>query len=229
MTTTSRPAGRPATSRSAPRREWGVAAGLVLLSAIPLTAGALRVVQVAGGPELLPPDARFDAVPVALLLHIVGSAVYALVGVLQFVPGFRRRHRAWHRRAGRALSVAAALVAGSGLWMTLTYAAQPGTGDVLHVVRLVVGSAMIGSLVLGLTAIRRRDVAAHRAWMIRTYALGLGAGTQVLTEGFGQALLGTGILAGDLQKVAGWVINLAVAEWVIRRSRSAPIRTATAS
>ena len=46
---------------------------------------------------------------------------------------------------------------------------------------------MILCLVLGLRAILRRDVPTHRAWMIRAYALGLGAGTQVVTIGLGQA------------------------------------------
>ena len=53
--------------------------------------------------------------------------------------------------------------------------------------------------------------------MIRAYAIGLGAGTQVFTEGIGGALFGTGVVAGDLAKGAAWVINLAVAEWAIRR------------
>ena len=53
--------------------------------------------------------------------------------------------------------------------------------------------------------------------MIRAYALGLGAGTQVFTEGFAGALFGTGEIRGDLAKAAGWVINLAVAEWTIGR------------
>ena len=44
---------------------------------------------------------------------------------------------------------------------------------------------MAAAIVLGFTAIRRRDIAAHRAWMIRAYALGLGAGTQAFTEGIG--------------------------------------------
>jgi hypothetical protein len=104
--------------------------------------------------------------------------------------------------------------------MTLAYAAQPGTGDLLYAFRLIVGSAMIACLVLGFTAVRRRDISAHRAWMTRAYALGLGAGTQILTEGLGHAIFGTSVLAGDLAKGAGWAINLAVAEWVIRRSRT---------
>ena len=50
---------------------------------------------------------------------------------------------------------------------------------------------MAASLLLGITAIRRRDIAAHRAWMIRAYAIGLAAGTQTFTEGIGGALVGT--------------------------------------
>ena len=57
---------------------------------------------------------------------------------------------------------------------------------------------MAASIVLGFTAIRRRDIAAHRAWMIRAYALGLGAGTQVFTQGIGEALFGTSDLSTAL-------------------------------
>jgi hypothetical protein len=113
--------------------------------------------------------------------------------------------------------VAGLAVAASALWLTLYYEAQPGTGDLLYVLRLVFGSAMGASVVLGLTAILRRDIAAHRAWMIRAYALGLGAGTQVFTEGIGGAVLGNGEVRMDLARGVGWVINLAVAEWAIRR------------
>ena len=96
------------TGTTTPRRQRTllVPIGLVALSAIPLVAGTLRVVQLAGGPELIPADQRFDAFPAPLFLHIIGAAIYVLVGVLQFVPRFRRRHRTWHRRAGRVLVVA---------------------------------------------------------------------------------------------------------------------------
>lgn len=196
---------------------WRVAVPLLVLSAIPLTAGTLRLVQLAGGPELMPADDRFAGFPAALVVHIVGSAVYAVVGVLQLLPRFRRRHRGWHRRAGRVLVVAGLAVAGSALWLTLAYPAHPGTGPVAFVARLVVGTAMAGCLVLGFAAIRRHDVAAHRAWMIRGYALALGAGTQAFTEGVAEAVLGDGVLVADLAKAAGWAINLVVAEVVVRR------------
>jgi hypothetical protein len=103
--------------------------------------------------------------------------------------------------------------------MTLAYSPKPGTRDQLFVLRLTLASAMAVSLVLGFNAARRRDIPAHRAWMVRAYAIGLAAGTQAFTEGFGSTLFGTGDLRGDLYKGAGWIINLAIAEWAIGRSR----------
>jgi hypothetical protein len=80
---------------------------------------------------------------------------------------------------------------------------------------------MVMSILLGLTAILRRDVTRHRAWMMRGYAIGLGAGTQVLTEWAGTFITS---LPDDLNKAlamgAAWVINLAIAEWAIRRGRA---------
>jgi uncharacterized membrane protein len=208
---------RPRNERAGQRQSWPVPAALVALSAIPLTAGSLRLVQLAGGPDLMPADDRFAGFPAALVIHILGAAVFALVGAFQFVPRFRRHHRTWHRRAGRLVAAAGLAVAGSALWLTLLYQAQPGTGELLYVLRLVFASLMAASLLLGITAIRRHDIAAHRVWMTRAYAIGLAAGTQAFTEGIGGAIFGTGEFRMDLAKGAGWVINLAVAEWAIRR------------
>ena len=58
--------------------------------------------------------------------------------------------------------------------------------------------------------------------MTRAYALALGAGTQVFTQGIGNAVFGTSELTTDLTLGAGWAINLAVAEYVIRRARQQP-------
>ena len=209
---------------------WRGTGALMALMIFPLTAGALRIIEVAGGPHLLPENTRITASPAPLVVHVVAALVFALVGALQFPARLRRRHRGWHRSAGRVLVAAGLLVAGSGLWMTLFYPDAPG-GTLLWTVRLVVGSATAVSLVLGFTAIRRRDVAAHRAWMIRAYALAVGAGTQTITEGIGEALLGVNDASKFLGATAGWVVNIAIAEWIIRRPatrRTRQVRLATA-
>jgi uncharacterized membrane protein len=198
---------------------WRVPAALLVLSAIPVVAGSLRLLEIAGGAQLLPANPRIDAVPAPVVVHIVAAAVFAILGVFQFSARLRRRRPSWHRRSGRVLVGTGLAVAGSGLWMTLFYTGAPG-GQLLWAVRLLVGSAMAAFIVLGFTAIRRRDIAAHRAWMIRAYALAVGAGTQAFTQGVGEALFGTGELSTALSMSAGWVINVAVAEWVIRRPRA---------
>ena len=215
------PGRSPRQQRQRRQRSWPVPTALLLLVAVPLLAGAFRVIQLAGGPELIPADHRFEGFPLPLVVHLVCATVYAIVGAFQLVPRFRNRHRGWHRGAGRVLVVAGLVVAGSALWMTLFYAPKPGTGILLYLLRLVFGSAMAAFLVLGVTTIRQGDVAGHRAWMIRAYAIGVAAGTQAFTGGIGEALFGTGVVQGDLAKAAGWMINLVVAEWVIRRPGTA--------
>jgi hypothetical protein len=80
------------------------------------------------------------------------------------------------------LAVLGLVAALSGLWMAHFYAWPEGDGEVLYMTRLVFGSAMIASILLALDAVRRRDFVTHGAWMMRGYAIGLGAGTQVLTH-----------------------------------------------
>ena len=226
---TTQPHAMPVSAPIAGHRSWPAPAALLLLSAIPLIAGALRLVQLTGGPALIPADDRFPGFPLALIVHITAASAYAAVGAFQFVSRLRQKWPGWHRRAGRVLVAAGLAVAGSALWMTLFYAPQPGTGPTLYALRLVFGSAMAACLVLGVTTVRRGDLAGHRAWMIRAYAIGLAAGTQAFTEGIATAMVGTGELSGDLAKGAGWAINLAVAEWIIRRPGAGRTRRPSAA
>ena len=93
--------------------------------------------------------------------------------------------------------------------------------------RLVFGSAMVAFLVLGVVAIRRRDVVTHSAWVTRGYAIGQGAGTQALIFAPWTLVIGAPSETGRaLLMGAAWVINLAFAQWVIRRRRLAGRRTA---
>ena len=200
-----------------------VPAALLALAAIPVVIGSIRVVQLLGGPAGIEPDARFDAAPAAVVVHVVASVLYAVLGALQFSSRTRRRHPAWHRRAGKVLVPLGLVVAGSALWLTLLYDRKEGTGTLLHGVRLLVGAGMGACLLLGFAAIRRGDIAAHAAWMTRAYALALGAGTQAFTVGFGEAVFGAGVVRTDLMMTAGWGLNLAAAELLIRRAPHAQV------
>jgi len=152
-----------------------------------------------------------------VILHAVGSSVYLVLGALQFAPSLRRRR--WHRIAGRILVPAGLISALSGMWMAVFYAIPTEmNGPALIVMRLVLGTAMAASIVAAFLAIRRGDVRAHSAWMTRAYAIGLGAGTQLLT--LLPWTLAFGIPSQTMHSVlmgAAWAINLFVAEVVIRR------------
>jgi len=202
---------------------------LLLLSAVPLIAGAVRLVELSGGAAVTPANARFFASPLPVVLHIVSVSLYAVLGAFQFAPGFRRRWPGWHRRAGRVVVGSGLVAALSGLWMAHFYQLPAHDGPLLYGFRLLFGALMAAAIILGFAAIRRGDVRRHRAWMMRGYAIGLGAGTQVVTLLGGEMIIGPpDELSRALLMGAGWAINLAVAEWAIRRRPLPPVRAAGA-
>ncbi len=212
--TTTRPTPLPHRGR---KRAWLIPIGLVLLSLVPVMAGAARLTELTLGAEITPSNARFFASPIPVVAHIIGATVFCVLGAFQFVPQLRRRRGGWHRLAGRIVLPAGVIAGLSGMWMAVFYT-RP---ELDMVVRLVFGSAMVASLVLALRAVLRRDIRSHRAWMIRGYAIGIGAGTQVFTT-LPWVIANGGAKPGPttavVMLIAGWVINLAVAEVVIRRS-----------
>ena len=194
--------------------------GLVLLSVVPMIAGTARLVDLAGGVATTD-SARFFADPLPLVVHIVSATLFSVVGAFQFSPGLRRRHRGWHRSAGRFLVPLGLAAALSGLWLTLAYPSAEPDGAILYGIRLVVGSAMAACIAMSVLALRRRDYPNHGAWMARGYALGLGAGTQVLTHLVWLLLGGSFTEASRaLVMAGGWAINLAVVEATLWRRRA---------
>ena len=215
----------PRTARRRAAPAWLVPTALIALSVVPVVAGAFRLAGLAGGEEITPENARFFAAPLPLVLHILSASLYCVLGAFQFAPGIRRGRPGWHRGAGRLLVLCGLVAAFSGLWMTQFYPRAAVDGDLLYGFRLLFGSAMVLSILLGLAAILRRDILRHRAWMIRGYAIGLGAGTQFLTNVPWILIFGTPDgLSRDLLMGAGWAINLVVAEWIIRRRLPSPNR-----
>ena len=201
------------------KSEWLISVGLLVLSVVPVIGGGVRLVELGGGAEITPANARFFAAPQPVVLHIVAVTIYCVLGAFQFVPSLRRRNPGWHRSAGRVLVASGLVAALSGLWMTQFYAPPPlDVNTMLYAARLAVGTAMAAFLLVAFAAARRRDIPTHRAYMIRAYALGIGAGTQVLTHIPYFLIPSLQVELGrTLCMLAGWAINIAVAEWIIRR------------
>lgn len=205
-----------------PRGRWLVPTGLIILSLVPVIAGAFRLTELVSGAAVTPDNARAFAMPIPVVAHIISATLFCVVGAFQFVPGLRRGPKSWHRRAGRVLIPAGLIAAGSGLWMTLFYVTPTPDGPGLGILRLVFGSAMLLALVLSVRSIVIRDFVAHGAWVTRAYAIGIAAGTQVIT-----ALIWT-FTIGPMEETsealpmgAAWIINLGIAELVIWRRRRA--------
>jgi uncharacterized membrane protein len=210
------------TRRAGSAADWLIPLGLIALAFIPVVAGAVRLTTLVGGAAITPDNARFFGSPVPVLLHIVSVTIYSIIGAFQFSPGLRRRAPNWHRAAGRVLVVAGLVAALSGLWMATFYAIVPADNLLLHTFRLVFGLAMAASIALGFVAIRQRRIGAHQAWMRRAYAIGMGAGTQALIQIPYVMIIGQPeSLPHALLMGGAWVINLTVAEWLIRRQRPA--------
>jgi uncharacterized membrane protein YozB (DUF420 family) len=210
-------------SRREGRGVWWIAVGLAFFGLLPGLARLL--VALAGGDPDAPPPTDPAASRLPLIVHGVAGTAFAVLGAFQFPTALRRSRRTWHRRTGRLLVPLGLIAGGSALWVTLFYPNLNDTGALLTAIRVAFGTAMVASIVIAYAAIKRRDIARHRSWMIRAYALALGVSTQIFTLGFGQAIVGDTKLSTALLVGAGWVINLAIAEWVVRRQfRRAPGR-----
>lgn len=162
---------------------------------------------------------------VAFYLHVVLGALALLIGPLQFARGLRERFPGLHRVLGATSIVAIVGASAAGLVIaTVTSAGLVGT----------LGFGMLAILwatfaLLGLRAILRRDVLAHRWWMTRTFALTYAGVTlrlwipilMAVFMAFGTEPGAAFVQAYAIVPFLSWVPNLIVAEWMARASRTA--------
>lgn len=164
-------------------------------------------------PAARPPFLKTSPVPLAMLAHFGGSGLALLLGPWQFISGRSRRRSTTHVWSGRVYVIAA--VVGTAAGLVLAPFSQGGlTGHL--------GFGALGILTLGATLrayllVRQGNVAEHRRWMLRSFALILAAVTLRLQL---PGALIAGIAFERAYPViawACWVPNLLVAEWMLRR------------
>ncbi len=200
------------------KSEWALLALILVYSFIPAFGGLLRVLELAGGPAIIPENPRALAAPFPVVLHILSSFLFCIIGALQFLPSIRTRHPAAHRAIGRTIATMGCISAASGMWMTHSYVfSEDLQGPLLYWVRMVLGSLMIGLIGWAVIAIRSRKIFRHGAAMLRAYAIGQGASTQAVLGIGWMITIGTepqGVLRDGLM-VSAWGLNLLVAEVLI--------------
>lgn len=213
-------------------RRRGIWAVVAALAAIVLVFFLVRLVTdvpnvVAGVlPRADSFEYRYAQHPVPAYVHIVPGTVFLLGALFQLSARFRVRHLEGHRRLGRVL-LAAGLLSGVlavvvGVWFPYGGPAEAGAA-------VVFGVWFVVTLALGRRAVRRRDVLAHRRWMVRAFAVALG--TIRVWVGVFQLV---GLLAIQDDRGASWfgvsfwiafVLHVAAAEVYVRaRPRPGPVR-----
>lgn len=157
----------------------------------------------------------------AFQIHVATSMVVLLAGFSQFWQSLRRRAPQWHRRLGYVYVVSVlAVAAPSGMVLAL-YASG---GVAVQLCFMMLSILWIGSTVQALRTALARRFWDHRVWMIRSYALSLSALSLrtwklVLYE---LAPYWDWLTPRHIYQLEAWlgvVVNLLIAEWMIRHLR----------
>ncbi len=119
-------------------------------------------------------DTGFSRHMALTLMHIVPGALFLVLALLQFVPSIRAKHLRLHRWLGRILVVSGLVIGISALVMSYTM----NIGGVNETAATTLfGILFLLSLIKAYRHIRRKEVAQHREWMIRAFAIALGVAT----------------------------------------------------
>jgi uncharacterized membrane protein len=104
-----------------------------------------------------------------LMVHIIGGSLALLLGPLQFFSGLRRWNMKLHRWAGRLYL--AGVVIGS---VAATYMGFVTKYRAFGISLVAMAFAWLSCASMAYIAIRRRQVPAHKEWMIRSYVVTYG-------------------------------------------------------
>jgi uncharacterized membrane protein len=165
-------------------------------------------------------DRRYGDHPVMALVHVVPGGLFLALAPFQFLPRLRRRYLTVHRWSGRVLILLAFVSASSALYFGLR---MPFGGVSEAIAIAVFAGLFLFAIARAYLAIRRRQVARHREWMIRAFAVAIGISTVRVVDGLlDVALAPAGLRADHLFVISiwtGWMLTFGAAEVWIRRTR----------
>jgi uncharacterized membrane protein len=119
-------------------------------------------------------DAGFARHMTLTLIHILPGALFLTLAATQFMPRIRQNHLNLHRWMGRCLVVLGLIIGVSALVMS--YRMNIGGPNETAATTLY-AIVFLVCLIKAYVHVRRKEIARHREWMIRAYAVGLGVAT----------------------------------------------------
>lgn len=199
-------------------RRWVAYTALFLTCIVPFAGGVYIGTRILLEWDWAPRFALDQVDNSPLFIHVIGAMVYYTLAAGQILPSFRLRFPRWHRAAGRVAVVAGTASALAATWLTVVHTEVQG--PILFYGRIVFGPLWAAFLLLGIHAILRHNVEAHRAWMIRAFAVSMPASTIVfIIIPLAIVLDEISVVLEDSIQSLLWVVHLAVAEVVIRTIR----------
>ena len=172
-------------------------------------------------------DDVFARYPVLTLVHILPGLLFIVLGPLQFSSSLRARHLQWHRWSGRVYLICGLVIGVSALVMSF---AMPSIGGVNQAAATTL-FALFFLFALGRAywQIMRREIARHREWMLRAFAIGLAVATIRPLIGLFFATSGlSGLAPYEFFGTAFWigfVLHLVAAEVWIQSTRPQMLQT----
>ena len=147
----------------------------------------------------------------AVVTHVIGSMVALTVGPFLFLPGLRNWWLALHRWLGRVYLLGNLFGGVAGVYMaTFAYG-----GPLTQIGFGILGLLWCATGVMAYRRIRAGNVADHRRWMIRNFALLLAGVMLRLQTPLLTMVVGFEI-AYQIVAWSSWMPNLLVAEWLPR-------------
>jgi uncharacterized membrane protein len=145
---------------------------------VPIVAGGYHPSAVKPNPvaaQFAALDDVFARYPILTLVHIVPGLFFMILGPFQFSSTIRARHLRWHRWNGRIFVACGVVIGISALVMSF---AMPAIGGFNQAAATTLfGTFFLFALCKAFWHIRRREIALHREWMIRAFAIGLAVAT----------------------------------------------------
>jgi uncharacterized membrane protein len=205
---------------------WSIVLFLVLIGVAIVVRRSLSLLAPSPAPSRFPAlDAGFAAHRLLTMVHIIPGFLFVVLAPLQFVRSVRNRRPQLHRWMGRVVLVSGIIIGVTALVMSPQMAIGGANETAATMFFAII---FLFSLIKAFLSIRKGNVALHREWMIRAFAIAFAVATirPIMGVFFATSRL-THLTPHDFFGIAFWLgftIHLIAAEVWINYTRPGSLK-----